>query len=181
MSFPLDVKYGINTVYNPTGFDIDGMCEGVNYKIKAFSTDVLINDKKVEGIYDVWHINHLLQTCKSLGLVSLEYGPKARDKFKTFEEYRSHQEVSGLKARLQYQRELLRRQEAALKQMKEKGATVDVSFDKIKDRIAARVKAVEKWLKEAGVPTSKIADKEEFATRPEWRDDGKNKKDIDNK
>jgi hypothetical protein len=176
MSFQMDVKYGVNTVYNPTGFEIEGACEGVNYRIKPFSTNVLLNDKEVGGIFDIWHVNHLLQTCKRLGLVSLEYGPKARAKFHTFEEYRSHQEISGLKQRLDYQRELIRRQEAALKQMKEKGATVDVSFSKIKDKLVAREKVVTEWLKDAGMKVDEINDKEKFEKRPEWRNKGETKK-----
>lgn len=177
MSFEMDVKYGANIVYNPTGFEIKGACEGVEYVIKPFSTQVTINGQPAEGIYEIWHVNHLLKTCKELGLVSLEYGPKAREKFNTLEEYRSAQEVSGLRERLKYQRFLVKMQDAAIKQMKDKGATIDASYSNTLEKLKKRVTAVEAWLKQAGADVTAITDEEKFMKRPEWRKDSGKKED----
>lgn len=176
MSFEMDVKYGANIVYNPTGFEIKGGCDAVEYTIKPFSTTVVRNGEEVDGIYDIWHVAHLLQSCKAQGLVSLEYGKKAKEKFKTFEAYRTHQEIQGLKARLQYQRTLVKYEDAAIRQMKEKGATVDVTHSSKLEAFQKRVDAVEGWLEAAGATIETILDEEIIPTRPEWREKKKEDK-----
>lgn len=176
MSLEIDVKYGINIVYNPTGFEIVGGCAGIEYIIKPFSTTVIKDGVEVEGIFDPWHVKHLLDTKGAEGLVSLEYGKKARAKYAKFEDYKTAQEIKGLQACYRYQTGLIKAQEAALKQMKEAGASVDASFSKISEKIERRIDAVEKWLKSAGATITQIEEQEPILDRPEWREKEKPKK-----
>jgi hypothetical protein len=179
MNLKLDVKHGVNTVYNPTGFEIKGMCEGVEYIIAPFSTEVKTNGQKSDGIYNIYHVSHLIKTCQELGLVSLEYGPKARDKFESFEAYRTHQEIAGLKERLKYQRFLVKMQDAAIKQMKDSGAIIDASYSNLLSKLKKRVEAVELWLKDAGLKVEEIDDEEDFLKRPEWREKSTQEEEVE--
>jgi hypothetical protein len=75
----------------------------------------------VEGLYDPFLVNTLLEIAKDMGLVSLEFGKKAQAKYGKagFEKYKLEQILAGLKHLYKRYHELLNLQRIALQDKKQ--------------------------------------------------------------
>lgn len=148
-------------VWNPTGWTIEARAAGEWYNVPAFSE---------LDIYDLYHVNHLLMHYKTQGLVSLEYGIKAKEKYPTFEDYKKAQEISGLKAILKTFEDALRDEEQFMKDVVKKGGSEkDKSVSNV-EMFEQKIKHIKQWLKEAGY--SVLAERkveEENLRRPDWK------------
>lgn len=145
-------------VFNPSGWKVEAKAAGEFYDLPAFA--------EVE-IYDIYHVNHICQSLKYRGIVSLEYGPKAREEFKTFEEYKKSQEIKGLKALLDFKERCLNDEKQAQKEAKAQGSTADVE-NIVVDKFEKEVKLVKTWLKEAGYKAEEVKMEEVVEKRPSW-------------
>lgn len=148
-------------VFNPTGWDVEAKAAGKKYIIPAFS-DL--------EIYDVYHVQHIINSFENNGIVDLEYGSKAKEDFPSFTEYKKSQEIKGLKNALKYRRQILSYEKAAEAEVKAAGpkgilhqSTLDVKSHE------ENVKFVEKWLKEAGGELKKVLQEKQIVKdRPKW-------------
>ena len=149
-------------VFNPTGWTIEGGAHGQPYKVEAFSE---------LDIYDIWHVNHLLQSLKRKGLVSLEYGPKAQEKYPTFEEYKTAQEISGLKQILKTKEQCLRDERQAERDLKERKGGEGYKALLNSERFMKEIALIKSWIAEAGGTITKKADAfPVVAKRPDWNE-----------
>lgn len=148
-------------VWNTTGWTVEARAAGEWYNVPAFGEI---------DIYDLYHANHLLMHYKTQGLVSLEYGPKAKEKYPTFTDYKKAQEISGLKAILVTYEAALRDEEQFMKDVVKKGGSEkDKSVSNV-EMFEQKIKHIKQWLKEAGY--SAMAERkaeEETLRRPDWK------------
>lgn len=153
------------TVFNPTGWDIEGKCAGQKYTVKKFSAKVYDHqtDAEVDFIYDIHHAGHILAKLKYLGLVSLEYGAKAKVKYPDYDEYKKAQIIIGLSESLAYWNPILRSEEDTLDGMKRKGGSANDLHrsEQNIERFKNKIKSLEKWLKDVN-GVVKITDKEVY-------------------
>jgi hypothetical protein len=153
-------------VWNVSGWTIEARAAGENYDIPAFSEI---------DVYDLYHVNHLLTHYKTQGLVSLEYGPKMKEKYPEFKDYKKAQEISGLKALLATYETALRDEEQFMKDVVKKGGSEkDKSVSQV-EMFENKIKHIKTWLKEAGYSVMEEKKLEnEGMRRPDW------KKEVDN-
>lgn len=129
-------------IMNPLAWYVEGGCNSVMYRIKGFTVGEL-------ETYDIYHVNHFLQTTKSQGIVSLEYGKDARKQYPNFEQYMKAKEVEGLKAALKYWTDVLELQKVAVAEMKTDGGIDYVNAKERQEQFEELVESIQGWIKEA--------------------------------
>lgn len=155
-------RYYPITVFNPTGWDAHVKAMGYEYSIPAFSETV---------IHDLWHVEHVIKSFKHIGIVPVEYGETAQKQFKTYEEYKQHQEVKGLKEILKFKEQCLRNEKQAEKDIvtSAKGNEAYKSMLN-KERFERDIQLIKQWIAEAGgALDQKAAVETVVEKRPEWR------------
>jgi hypothetical protein len=129
-------------IMNPLAWYIEGGCDSKQYRIKGFTIGEL-------ETYDVYHVNHVLQTTKPQGLVSLEYGKEARKQYPSFEQYMKIKEIEGLKAARKYWTDILEMQKIAVEEMKSDGGIDYIKAKEKEEEFEDLVKSIDGWLVEA--------------------------------
>lgn len=132
-----------NRVMNPMAWPIEAGCNGQWYRIKGFSMGKL-------ETYDIYHVNHILQSAKDMGLVSIEYGKLARKEYPDFEQYLKVKELEGLNKALKFWTEVLEGQKTAVTERKEVGGIDYVRAQEKQKEFQEMVDSIKDWIKQAG-------------------------------
>jgi len=159
MSYPSE---NFRRVYNPCAWPIEVGVNGTKYRVKGFE----IAEFETYQIHDV---NHLLGKGKDYGLITLEYGAKARQETPDFNDYLNTQSIKGLKSALKHWERIKEYQKIAVHTMT---AHKDPNLPKAQEiakEIDFRIEKINEWLKQAGEQVS-YTDYEEASTeRPVYK------------
>lgn len=154
-------------LFNPTGWNAEVKAMGEEFQISAFGE---IGPEEYPSLYDVHKINHIAMSFKHLGIVPLEYGPKAREKYKTYEDYKSAQELKGLENVLRFKEDCLAYELGAEKDIKEHKGTQMYARLLNRPRFEKDIELIKKWITEAGGHLVPQAEAHPVETeRKEWR------------
>ncbi len=160
-------RYYPITVFNPTGWDANVKAMGYEYSIPAF-TEIII--------HDLWQAEHIVKSFKYLGVVPVEYGETASKNFATYEEYKTSQEIKGLKEVLKFKEQCLRNEMQAEKDIITSGKGNEGYKAMLnKERFQRDIDLIKTWIREAGGEIEKKAERVTVVEkRPNWKNDLKN-------
>lgn len=146
-------------IMNPLAWFVESGCNSNMYRIKGFTIGEL-------ETYDIYHVNHFLQTTKSQGIVSLEYGRKAREMYPNFEQYIKVKETEGLKSAKKYWEDILEMQKIAVSEMKKHGGIDYVRAQEKQEEFENLIKNIDTWLADVDAETEVKTVEKVSLTRP---------------
>lgn len=150
-------------IFNPSGWTRTILSGGKEYTFEAF--------KESNEIWNMDHCEHIPRAYSHFGLVLLNYDEGSQKQYSTYDEYKSAQEIKGLKALLKWREDLLdteRNGELAAKANPQANSELRLFHT---DKFEKDVALVKKWLKAAGVDKleEKKIKEEVVAERPDWK------------